>query len=253
MKTLIETVKSIALARSMPKPKYSEGLRGYRLTTRSCGKLGALFLGLLLIPAFSFAQTTSATSSKEALIQSLYALLQTLENEIAAIIAQQAQMASTTQQIISTQRTQSQQIQQIAQNTTPLPGSTGEQSSEQSSQQSIPTPPSCLPNPQFNVATSTDSSGSETVDVTYTTGCPIPIQEPISASLNRENADGSITNIETIKGDDCNDGDSRSAFTCPSVKSTQDAYVVMRWQNFYSDATTTLFVSVGSDSETVQL
>lgn len=80
-------------------------------------KLGTLFLGvLLLVPSLSFAQT-NASSTKQALIASLYTLLAQLEQEIQAIVAQQ-------QTLQTEQQTQTQQLQQITQNTSPTFGST---------------------------------------------------------------------------------------------------------------------------------
>src|ERR1700734_738864 len=141
-------------------------------------KVIGLFLGLvLLVPSVGFAQTDMASSTKEQLLSSLYALLQVLENEISAIILQQAQMASTTQQIISTQQAQSQQIQQIAQNTTPVFGGTG------TPQPTEPVVPSCVPNPQImDFSTSTDPYNSDSLDMSFDfiDGCLIATSTPES-------------------------------------------------------------------------
>lgn len=82
-------------------------------------KITTLFLGILLVPVFTFAQTATTTDSYKAqLIAVLTQLVQQLEAEIAQIIAQQAQLAA--QQQILSQQTQS----QIPQNTTQVFGST---------------------------------------------------------------------------------------------------------------------------------
>lgn len=82
-------------------------------------KITTLFLGILLVPVFTFAQTATTTDSYKAqLIAVLTQLVQQLEAEIALIIAQQAQLAA--QQQILSQQTQS----QIPQNTTQVFGST---------------------------------------------------------------------------------------------------------------------------------
>jgi hypothetical protein len=134
-------------------------------------KLGGLFLAaLLLLPSLSFAQVaTSSPDLKTQLIAALYAELAVLEQEIQQILTQQAQEASTTQQIISTQKTQSQQIQQIAQNTTPLFGSAGP---------SQPVTPPCTPNPSLSaslVPTGGNLAGQGYDNLTFSLdmGCPI--------------------------------------------------------------------------------
>lgn len=113
-------------------------------------------------------------TTKATLIAALYAEVQVLEQEIQQILAQQQTIQAQQQQIQNTQTTQSQQIQQIAQNTTPAPQVFGNtQSVEQAL--SVITPPSCVPNPQITFAD---------LIATYTTGCPIDISTPISFSVS---------------------------------------------------------------------
>src|ERR1700735_1782059 len=136
-------------------------------------KLSALFLGVLLVPALSFAQaaTSTATSSKAELISALYSELAVLEQEIQQIITQEAQQASTTQQILAAQQSlQTQQDTFQQQTYAQLFGGTG--SSTMSNMSQTQEAPACMPNPQLTFSTGistipigelSDNSGSYSI------------------------------------------------------------------------------------------
>lgn len=149
-------------------------------------KILGVFLGvLLLVPSFSFAQTDTASSTKAQLLSSLYALLQVLENEITAIIAQQQTLQTEQQTVL--------QEQQNIQGTqsTPLFGST--QTDVSTSTQEIS---SCMPSPvlNVNVATTSGMKSQWVVSFSYSDGCnsadtleqsPIPLSYSFAGTNGR--------------------------------------------------------------------
>lgn len=149
-------------------------------------KILGVFLGvLLLVPSLGFAQTATSTVDKSSLIAALYSLVQVLEQEIQAILAQQQTLQTQQQTVL-----QEQQNIQGAQSTQ-LFGST--QTDASTSTQEVS---SCVPSPvlDVNVATTSGMKSQWVVSFSYSDGCnsadtleqsPVPLSYSFTGTNGR--------------------------------------------------------------------